>query len=139
MSSHVEELPELSVQLVVTGEFNPSELTLVAGLAPTRTWRRGDPFGRARRSRKDDGWVCGIDGVRTVDLPELVRRLLGVLANCKTSIRGFANEHNLYLAIRCGIVVTDQQPNTFFSSEIVTEVAAMGAALDIDFYDLVEA
>ena len=79
--------PSMEVALRLTGTgFSPEDVTAVIQLAPTRTWRLGDPVEDTKLMRKHDGWVFGLSERDTYEMDSFLRELLGMLEPYKERI-----------------------------------------------------
>lgn len=127
-------LPRITAQLVVTGNtLDSDEFSKSVGLLPTRTWRAGDLIGSSILRRKSHGWVLGVPPRRTFDTDECVKDLLAALGPNAGRLRA-ALAHNLDIAacVSCSGYFVDTVPSVCIAAELIDQIAALGASLDVD-------
>lgn len=125
--------PSMEVALRLTGTgFSPEDVTAVIQLAPTRTWRLGDPVEDTKLIRKHDGWVFGLSERDTYDMDSFLRELLGMLEPYKERIAQATSRFCLEKEFSFGVYVRGETPTSWFAADTIRRVAAFEASLDVD-------
>ncbi len=126
---------EIYAELVITSaSMRPDEITLLVGLEPTESWRTGEIFGAANvRRRKENGWVLASGLDRSKDLSQHLASLMAKIAPRSEQLRNLAD---CSIEVACVLYAYDYVPAMHFDSAIVSLVAAIGAEIDIDLYNL---
>lgn len=125
--------PLIEVAPILTGNgFVPEDVTALIQLAPTKTWRLGDPIQRTDLRRKDDEWVFGLRQRETFDMNGLLMELLCAIERHNDKIAEASKQYSLNAVISFGVYVRGETPASWFASETISRVAALGASLDID-------
>ena len=121
--------------ILLLGDVLPDVLTAEVGLAPTSTWRKGDPIGKKGvQHHRQDGWEVVSEYVHTLDTEEVVRLLLGRIEPHIDRIRVACQRHNLYSELAIYITWSDDEslPSLHFEKELLASVVRLGATIDID-------
>ena len=126
--------PEMGVEFRLTGhELQPSEITGMLDLIPTRTWLEGESIQRTASRYKDNGWCLSTaNGKQSIHLEDPIRDLLQVLLPKADRIRRVSADHGLYGEMSCVIYLRDEEPSICLSPETVTALSQLGAGIDID-------
>ncbi len=126
---------EIKVRLVITDfECHPSELTRILHLEPTVMWLRGDSIPKTTMTRKQNGWRLDSPSMLRGTLQEQVDALLDKVAPQVGFFHHLPSGSEIELA--CVVYVYDAEPVLGLSAKSVTELARLGASIDIDYYDL---
>ena len=130
-----EEKSEISVSLYLTPlRCDPEEVTKVLGLEPTKTWRAGDRvYPDALLIKKADGWQFKMRHVSSLELNDAVMLLLD---RVEAPLVGDAlledipqrTIHSTMFALNREIALT-------LSKATIARLAAIGADLDMDYYE----
>lgn len=135
----------VSVRFQLAGfPYDPEEVTAATGVAPTKTWRRGDvvaetPRGVQRRRRNT--WIvesdvpagADTDPGRALDLH--LASVLDRLAPGAETLSRLGAEHDA--AVLCTVAITGSTvPTISFDRATIRQVASLNAALDVDVYVL---
>lgn len=128
---------EVKVGLDVYGfSCSPDEITKLLGMAPTRTWLRGDPVPRTILRREDNRWILNAACDTTVALREQVDSLLEQVSPAASRFAGLPSEARVQ--IFCAVYDSDRAVDLSFSKKAVEKIAALGAEINIDYYDLTD-
>lgn len=128
--------PKLDVELRIYGtQINSDQITNLIGIDPTHTWTLGEPIQKTSLRRKENAWCYSIPMANEDDnwhLAEAVKRLLQVLLPQVGKIRQICKEFDLECEVSCGVYVTGQPPSMDFTPDVISNIAAFNATLDID-------
>lgn len=126
------------MSLVVSGfEGSPGEISALLGITPTRTWLRGDPIPPSIVTRKDNAWVLDAGCPET---DTLSRQIEAVLKKASHAAPAFANlPPGVSVQLFCAISDYERAVVLEFPRQVICELAALGAQISIDYYDLSEA
>lgn len=130
---------KISAHYLLTGfDADPAEITASLGIAPTKTWRAGDPFdSRSGLRRRRNGWVLGSDLEDSRDLEEHVQSVLRKFQATWPEAVRLSEQYDA--EIQCVIYCYGREvPSIHFDKETVVRVAELGAGIDVDLYALVE-
>jgi hypothetical protein len=128
---------EIYAELVITSRsLKPEEITDRVGLVPASIWKVGEQIGISSRIRQENGWVLasGLDHSR--DLREHLHSLMEKIAPTTDRLSDLAGDCEIEVA--CVLYAYDFIPEMHFDAGIVRAVAAIGAEIDLDLYNLVE-
>ena len=121
-------------EYILTGAFDPVIVSAATGLDATKTWRVGDPIGsKGARKYKFDGWMRAREYEPCIDIEEPLEKLLQQLRPLHSVFVDLIREHSLEAEVSIAIEVTNNEfPATTISYTRITEIAALGAGLDMD-------
>ncbi len=125
----------------VTGLFDPSEVTAALGVAPTRTWRKGE---REELTpcllNEADAWEVASPLGKELVVAEHFRALLLVFHPHAAVIRQFCAAHpDTRSEFMAEVMSNEGNPNVYYlDRELVRQIADVGAGLDMDDYNLPE-
>jgi hypothetical protein len=134
---------DIRVRLILGGFANdPDELTKVVGIEPTEVKRRGDPVSWATSEAsasevprvKSNFWILESPSERTETLVEQTRELLNLVATAAKAFRNLPIPD--HPTISCVIYDYTREVVLEFPADVVTGAAAIGADIDVDYYDL---
>jgi hypothetical protein len=118
---------------VLTGRgFDPNDVTNRVGLAPSKTWRAGEQRGESLLRWEHDGWCLSTACEETIDLGAQIHGLLSRLSPLADLFVGVIDEFNLDAEIACELNLQDQSPSILLSPELLKNVLALRAGIDID-------
>ena len=128
----------MMVALLLTGEFDPEEITRRVGVQPSFTCRRGDPVSkRSTMRQKFDGWRFSTGEEDSFDLGARIRGLLDLLHGRAADFSAVCKDLSLDAEIECVVYMYGAQgPALSIDSRTVAEIAEYGASIDIDLYAL---
>jgi|ERR1051325_3506247 hypothetical protein len=120
------------VSLTITTDRDPSEVSDLVGLQPSKTWRAGDLIGSTARRYQQGGWQ--LSSPSFADVEPAVDQLLSAIAVRTDELRGIAREAQLQI----GIVVYANAfvPAILLRADQVKTIADLGASIDVDLYCL---
>lgn len=128
--------PELEVEFRIFGtRLDSSQITHLIGVAPTRTWALGEAIQKTNLRRKENAWCYAepiVDEADNWHLADMTKRLLQVLRPKANEIRQICSDFDLKCEVSCGVYVTDQPPSMNFTPDVISDLAAFNATLDID-------
>ena len=125
-------LTTIHARIVVVGSFDPDAFTAAVSLAPTRTYREGDPRSPLLRF-SHDGWRIDLGERRAMHLEEEADRLLAALAPIRETFRTTVESMGLSSIAAFGVFVEDRQcPSIGLRSDQIAQLAALGMELDVD-------
>lgn len=130
--------PRVSSRLVVSGRFDPDELSKTIGLPPTEAWRADDPRTKFGASWGFDAWCLSSSIDSDLDWPQKIEVLLDAIEPVKEQFLNFVKSRNLEVEVQC-IAFTDARvPVTWFSHSLLKRIVTLSADLDIDLYVLAD-
>lgn len=130
---------QVAASLTLTGKgFDPKEITSALGIQPTKTWRMGSSIQNTLLKREHDGWEWSSGYVRTLNLPELVDRVLDALEPVSDKLVEVRQKLELDVELQCVVYVRDQTPIVGFSLATLERIGKLKAEIDIDLYCLAE-
>jgi hypothetical protein len=143
MSGQVDEhtAPMLAVRayfLVDLRDGDPALVTDATGLAPTETWRAGDPFepnrkgGRPRRNFS--GWVMGSAATDPIYLEPHVRSVLEQLRPGWHALVAICRDYEAALNCVVNCHLERSTPSLHLDPDMVRALAELGAQVDFDLY-----
>ena len=130
----------LRVRLVLTSEvLSAEQIKQHVGLAPDRTWRKGELRGAYRGATRGPVFEhhgCelieeSVDGKVSIDA--LVARLLHRLSGREAAIASLPDVVDRELAISANLA-SEPRPWIFLSRRSVGAIADLGCELDFDYY-----
>jgi len=130
---------EIEVRYTLFGaELLPDAITAATGLLPTRTWRKGDLVRpNLLRCHEESGWSIHSQVSESDDLIPHIDNVLQKLRGCWSKMVELGRQYEAELA--CIIYCYEAQaPAMHFEPGMLSEVAELNAAIDIDFYCLGE-
>jgi hypothetical protein len=128
--------PRLDIEFRIYGtRIDSEQITNLIGVAPTRTWTLGESIQKTNLRRKENAWcfsVAKVDEHDNWQLAETVKRLLQTLMPKAGDIKRICEEFDLECELSCGVYIKDQPPSMNFTPDIISDIAAFNATLDID-------
>jgi hypothetical protein len=128
--------PRLDVEFrIFSTRIGTDQITELIGLAPTDTWTLGEQVGKTSLRRKDNAWRYSIAMADEHDhwqLDKTVKDLLQILMPKASDIRRVCHDLDLGVEVSCGVYIADQPPTMNFTPDIISDLAAFNATLDID-------
>lgn len=125
---------EVITRLRVTSDnLLPDEITKIVGIRPDKSVAKGMYHGGKTLPAKRTEWQIesGLD--RSASLAQHVPVLLQKLGPMAESIKSLATSSNCDITFSC-VVYSDKSPPLYFEPKWVSDIAKLGAALDIDLY-----
>jgi len=122
--------PRITAALVISDfTCSPDEVTHAMGIAPTQTWRVGDPSGLPGVTRTTNGWRLrsGLE-----DSTDLGLHLEWLLRRLPLAMPEVAEREGWAFTFSCGVTIDDRAPAMAFSAAVLSGIAALHAALDVD-------
>src|SRR5574340_1223427 len=125
--------PEIKVDFLIAGNFDPEEITNVLGISPTKSWKKGDLISGTTIARKFDGWILSAaERSDSNEVEEHIKPLLTKLLPLKDRIAEVYKEFELEAEINCAVYVTDETPVLYMSAVTLREISELNASVDID-------
>jgi hypothetical protein len=128
---------EIAVSLTLRSpDLDPEQITGVTGLAPTKTWRVGEPIREGLLLRhKQSGWSIASGLPHSQELEDHVEALLRRLGSGWRALVDLGRRYDAEVdcAVYCYGGV---RPAIHLSEEQLHRLAELNAALDIDLYIL---
>ena len=126
--------PEVSVVLSLVGApFDPSAVTAMVGIQPTRAYRAGDAMSVAGGRRRRDMWSVSIGPRDTAEVPGMVEELLQILRPVGAQLQAACAAFGLEPVIYCAVTLRSRlTPVLRFTPETLVWAAEHGAAIDVD-------
>ena len=125
--------PEMQVGLRLFGDgFSPEEVTRTVGLQPTKTWRKGESVQNTLIRRKVDGWAFELPYEKTLELEEMIRRLLDKLEPYREKLVEVSRDLGLNMQFEWVMYIANQAPKGHIAADVMQRVASYGADLDMD-------
>ena len=117
----------------VAGDFDPGDVSELAGLAPTECWSKGDVNPRTLMERKCSRWSLYSRLERTQSLEDHIADVIEQLGAGKPGFVKVCTEHGgggmqLVAYFRTGY------PGLHFDRGLIESLAKYGLSVDFDFY-----
>ncbi len=125
------------VLTVHSGARAPDEISRLVGIQPDYAWLKGEPRSEGGIVAKDNGWVLqsGLDSEEPFDVQ--LNILLGRVSVRAKEFHTLSEEDSIQLF--CAIYSdAPAAPPCVLSREQVETIAALGAAFELNYYDLSE-
>jgi hypothetical protein len=125
---------QISAYLVVWGtRCDPDEITRRTGIIPDAAWQVGDVLNeRTGTKRRDAGWQIEAPADLGIDVGEYVQHVLRRVAPERDYFRSL--DESCQVQISVVVRGREQAPVFNLPSDVVTQIGALGAALDVDIY-----
>jgi Domain of unknown function (DUF4279) len=125
---------EIVVRLRVFSErLRPDEITARIGLQPDAAVAKGEYHKGKTVPAKRTEWQLGSGLSRVEPLDQHVPSLLRKLAPSSENIRSLVSVQGCECSFSC-VLYTDAAPALYFEPQWISDIAKLGAALDIDLY-----
>jgi hypothetical protein len=131
-----EVLPEVYACLWVSGTFDPALLTELFGVQPKKAHRAGDPILRGATRAATDMWHYSTEQEATFDLPDHIESILAMVRPHVARFNEFRQAYEVEVEVHLIVWMDDQAPIGLLTPSMINEIAAIGAALEIDLYRL---
>lgn len=117
-------------------ELDPDEVTAYLGMAPSKTWRVGDPvIPGAKLREKANGWLLKSGLPLAAPLEEHIRSLMELLQPVWPALVELCNKR--HAEIYCVVYsYGGDRPGIFFDRDAVRRAADLNADIDVDLYIL---
>jgi len=134
---------DIRVRLILGGfSHDPDEVTRLVGIEPTEVKRRGDEVSWAHAVAsgstvpkvKSNFWILEVPSERNTTLAEQTRELLRILTPAAANFRKLPADKRP--TISCVIYDYSREVVLEFPDDVVAGAAAMGAQINVDYYDL---
>jgi hypothetical protein len=118
----------------ITGDFDPDDISRLAGVAPTESWRKGDVNPRTQLERKFSRWSLYSRLDRTRELEAHIVDVIEQLAGNKGRFADLSSKHDGVMQL-VGCFKTNY-PGLHLGRELVESLAEYALSIDCDFYYL---
>lgn len=118
----------------VTGDFDPSSITLRLSLEPTEQWMKGTRNERTHFERKFSRWSLESRLARSSSLEDHVRDVLEQTRERAEEIRQVGKEYTAYMQL-VGWFHNDY-PGFGLDEDVISGLAKLNIGIDCDFYYL---
>lgn len=129
--------PDVKVHLVLSGDFDPDEVTRVTGLKPTSVRRRGDPTGESLGRAREDSWRITLGPVATMDGTAQLVEMLDRIEPVSGALRQLAELRGLSIGLTLVAYVPPHYasavPNVALDHSLLRRLADLGVDLEFDF------
>lgn len=116
-------------------ECEPEEITKIIGLTPTQTWKKGDQILKTIMKYKANGWrLSSPCDPFSSTVEEQVNALLDIIIPHAPVFSKLPR--GTYIELSCFMYTYKERPLVGFTAEQVKKLAQIGAAIDLDIYDL---
>jgi hypothetical protein len=111
--------------------ISPEEITRRIGINADKCWKRGEAFEGSTVPRKENVWI--LTSKKSIDeaIDKQVNALLARLKPHDAKILELSLETEVTLS--CAAYV-ETPPPLFFDKQVIAEISALGASLDVDLY-----
>ena len=116
---------------ILSSEYTPNKITEIVGLEADRVWNAGDLRPNTIIREPMHGWVLNSHAAENASLMEHVSELLAKLEPAAIKIKTLSEKCDIEFSC---IIYDDSVPSLFFDKAIISQICALGAALDIDLY-----
>lgn len=126
--------PEIRLDFCITGTIvSPEKITDLLGITPSRTWNIGEQIQKTNLRRKHNGWCLSADIDKgALDLAGPAKALLNLLTPKAPLIREICVQFDMDCEFGYGIYIVDEQPVINFEPDLLSAMAELNAAVDID-------
>jgi len=130
--------PEVYARVLVSGKFDPLDLTTFLGIEPTEFWRSDDvlTIGKGSAKWRFDGWALTSPADSDMDWPKKLTYLLRRLEPVKKKLLEYTKNHRLEIEVQCVAYTDDRVPVSWFSKSLLKQIVTFEASLDLDLYVL---
>ena len=128
---------EISVELLITDfSCDPTEISKLLNIEPSRTWLKGDPIGqKGFRKYKENGLIMEFKQQKAGETPsQLLDRLLTVVAPNTDKFKDLPA--GTVVEISTIIYLYDSTFGLNLSSDQIKALANLNASIDVDLYRL---
>jgi hypothetical protein len=125
----------ISVRLdILSLDHDPSEITTLTGLIPTKTWKKGELVStRGSMRYKHNGWCVKSKVAESEDLDTHVESILSQIQSGWEMLTKVSCDYEIVLA--CHLFVRGPQvPAIHFGKRITKLLSEINAAIDVDIY-----
>lgn len=132
---------DIKVSLIISGfEGSPDAISRVLELQPSRTQLRGEPvsFGelKTKLRRKANFWILGSGCPSTASLQDQVAAIVRQVERAAERFRNLPDGASVTLS--CAIYDYSRSVAIGFDASVISALGAIGADLDVDYYDLTQ-
>jgi hypothetical protein len=125
---------EQYVYFTVTGDFDPTEISNIAGVKPTEYWLKGEVNPRTQMERKSSRWSLYSRLDRSCQIED---HITDVIEQLTTSKRGFIEISSRYGGVMQLVAYFHTgYPGLHLDSKVVESLAEYAVGVDFDFYYL---
>jgi Domain of unknown function (DUF4279) len=127
---------EIKTKLVVLGYECPAEqISQILGVAPSKAWLRGERIlEEAQNVYAESGWELKSPAdPRSTTVEDSIRRLIESLPD-PAAFRTLPQGCEIQLTST--IYAYRERPFVYLPAELILRIAAIGASLDVDIYDV---
>lgn len=122
---------------ILSEDIAPAEISTRLGIVPTRSWQKGDADRKkvSLNMAKWNGWILDSECVPTLPLDEQVEVLLRKIEPHKREIYDISSASDVTISL---VSYSNPDKSFFLPKHLIAAVAACGASLDFDVYDIDE-
>ena len=122
---------------ILSGSFDPDEITARVGIQPTETWRRGQPRTRGRRPYEDDNWHVTVRRYGGYDWGPCLGDLLTLLEPARDTLIAYGQQHSARIY---GVFYEMQEvhPAALLERDVLRTLVALNVELDFEVYSIFE-
>ena len=122
--------------LVITGRFEPADITQAVGLVPSKTWHSGDAvMPGASLLHKEAGWrLSALEREQDDTLNDVVVRLLDDVDLRRNKILDLKVEHGR--CIECVVYSPGRKAVLSLSESTVRRIASLECGISIDYFQV---
>jgi hypothetical protein len=127
---------EANVRLMVLGfHESPENVSKVIGIAPTKAWRAGDPvLDKKENKQPENGWM--LNSPVEPKSGDADAAILALVSSFPSPEAFFRLPKGSRVQVTCTLYGYSERPWMYLSNRTLSALAAIGADLDVDIYDL---
>jgi hypothetical protein len=130
-------VPIIGCEFRITGNFDPELITRATGILPSKIHRVGNSVSaRSTLKHRADSWIISFGPIATWHLVDVLTPLLERIRPHRDVLNALKAEHHSESEFSCLIEARDEIPGCTLSAATLSDIASLGADLDIDIYFL---
>jgi hypothetical protein len=116
---------------VVSNKLTAEDIAKAIDIEPDLTWKIGDLRPKTTIKEKTNGWMVQSNLPKEASLELHIENLLGRLQPVAPKLFQLSIEAEVQLSC---VAYDASPPALFFEKEVIAQISALGATLDIDLY-----
>lgn len=137
-------MEKMKLEFSIFGDkFEPSEVTKIINIAPTKVWFIGDEINehpnlirKARHFRKETCWEYSIKLTETLDMEEIIDIYFKTIHFSEKELLNYVKKINLSVKFEVVVWMNCKKslPSLGMTSKFIQHLAKLNASLDFDLY-----
>jgi hypothetical protein len=125
---------EQCAYFTIAGDFDPADVSRVAGVTPTECWQKGDVNPRTQLERKFSGWSLYSRLEKTREIEAHIADVIEQLALNKREFVDLSSKHGGVMQLVA--YFKTNYPGLHLDRRLVESLAEYSLSIDFDFYYL---